>query len=165
MHLISPFMLKTYKEVEEKTGIRFGSDFLWHIENPKQSDWTIHSKKAAIALCILKDLRPIETLNLATDIQTALFSEGRDLTDDEAYRHILVRYDIDPAFFYESLETDKYALIAEQESRFIKKIHIKGFPTLLLQIDEKTIHHVSHGFESFEKICQRLDDLLFTIRQ
>ncbi len=160
IHLISPFFLKAYKEVEEKTGIQFGSDFLWHIKNPNQSDWIIHSKKAAIALCILKDLRPADTLNLAADLQTALFSEGRDLTDPEAYRHLLLQYDIDPSFFYEALNNEEYRRIAKQESQFIQDLHIEGFPTLLLQIDEKTIHLVSHGFESNDDISRRLDDLL-----
>ena len=43
----------------------------------------------------------------ATDLQYALNYEGRDLTDDEAYRHLLAKYSLDEAvteflcnFFY-----------------------------------------------------------------
>lgn len=162
IHLVSPFFLEAYKEVEKKTGVRFGSDFLWHIENPNQSDWILHSRKAAIALCILKDLRPEETLNLAADLQYALFYEGRDLTDNEAYRHLLARYLIDPDYFYYELENMKYKLMAGVEEGIIKQLKLGGFPSLILQTGESDFHTISHGLDSFDNICKRLDYFLYT---
>ncbi|MFM7709856.1 MAG: DsbA family protein [Ferruginibacter sp.] len=165
IQLVSPFLLKTYKEVEEKTGIRFGPDFLWHIENPHQSDWAIHSTKAAIALCVLKELRPEETLNLAADLQTALFAEGRDLTDHEAYRHLLARYSIDPTFFYKELESIEYKIMAAVEEGMIKNFKVGAFPTLILQTGETDFFLISQGIDSYEDISARLDDLLSTTRE
>src|SRR5258707_6496220 len=40
-----------YKTVEERTGIQFGADFLWHINHPDLSDWFPDSEKSAIAMC------------------------------------------------------------------------------------------------------------------
>ena len=51
---IGPYIQGAYKRVEELTGIQFGEDFLWHINNPDKSDWIINSEKPAIALCILQ---------------------------------------------------------------------------------------------------------------
>ena len=47
-----------YKNVEDMTGIKFGEDYLWHINNPEQSDWFPHSEKAAIAMAVFKDYHP-----------------------------------------------------------------------------------------------------------
>ena len=41
---IAPFIQSAYKRVEALTGIKFGEDFLWHINNPEESDswgWSI----------------------------------------------------------------------------------------------------------------------------
>ena len=46
------YISKAYKNVEELTGIKFGADYLWHIEHPEDSDWYPNSEKPAIALCI-----------------------------------------------------------------------------------------------------------------
>src|SRR2546421_8794898 len=91
---IAPYIQKAYKNVEELTGITFGKDFLWHVFNPDQSDWYPESTKSAIALCIFKEYYPDKAVTIAADLQYALNFEGRDLTDDEAYRHLLHKYTI-----------------------------------------------------------------------
>ena len=84
----------SFKNVESVTGAKFGSDYLWHIRNPQQSDWYPNSEKPAIALCIFKEYFPDQQVLFASDLQYTLHYEGRDLTDDEAYRHLVDKYDI-----------------------------------------------------------------------
>ena len=52
------YISKAYKNVEELTGIKFGEDYLWHVNNPDKSDWYPNSEKPAIALCIFKEYFP-----------------------------------------------------------------------------------------------------------
>ena len=103
---IGPYIQGAYKRVEELTGIQFGEDFLWHINNPDKSDWIMNSEKPAIALCIFKELYPEQQIEFAADLQFALNYEGRDLDDDEAYRHLLKKYAIDETAFYSKLKTE-----------------------------------------------------------
>jgi protein-disulfide isomerase-like protein with CxxC motif len=35
----APYIQKAYKNVEDRTGTKFGEDYLWHIFNPEESDW------------------------------------------------------------------------------------------------------------------------------
>ena len=49
------YILHAYKRVEELTGVKFGEDYLWHIQHPDQSDWFPNSEKPAIALCVFKE--------------------------------------------------------------------------------------------------------------
>ncbi|HJY22132.1 MAG TPA: hypothetical protein VJ279_04560, partial [Hanamia sp.] len=81
-----------YKRVEELTNAKFGEDYLWHIKHSDQSDWFPNSEKPAIALCVFKDFYPDQQVSFAADLQYALHFEGRDLTDDEAYRLLLYKY-------------------------------------------------------------------------
>ena len=43
----------------------------------------------AIALCVFKDYHPENIVSVAADLHYSLNYEGRDLTDKEAYRHLL----------------------------------------------------------------------------
>ena len=93
--------------VEELTGVKFGEDYLWHIRNPQESDWFPHSEKAAIALSIFKEIYPEQQVLFAADLQYALHYEGRDLTDDEAYRHLLEKYSINAEDFFTKLHSEE----------------------------------------------------------
>ena len=102
------FIENSYPHIEEVTGVKFGEDFLWHIKNPEASDWFPNSEKSAIALCIVKNFFPEKQVSFATDLQYALHFEGRDLTDNEAYRLLLDKYNIPTEEFYEKLEDEEY---------------------------------------------------------
>ena len=112
---IGPLLQKSYQKTEELTGVKFGTDYLWHINNPDKSDWVMNSEKPAIALCVFKEYFPDDALLFATDIQHALFEEGRDLDDDEAYRHLLEKYKIPENEFYSKLKTAVYKEKAYEE--------------------------------------------------
>src|ERR1041385_2616756 len=55
INIMASYIQEAHKVVEERTGIKFGEDFLWHINHPDKSDWFPDSEKSAIALCILKE--------------------------------------------------------------------------------------------------------------
>lgn len=154
------FIAKAYPQVEATTGIKFGQDFLWHIFNPDESDWYPHSEKSAIALIIFKELQPDHSLSFATDLQIALNEEGRDLTDDEAYRHLLEKYSIDEAVFYQKLHDHAYKSQAYEEFELVKRLRVQGYPALFLQMPSGTFHLLAHGFTSKESLMPRIQALL-----
>ena len=102
------YIESAYRTVEEHTGVKFGDDYLWHINNPDDSDWYPNSEKPAIALCILKEYYPEKQVSFAADMQYALHFEGRDLTDNESYRHLVEKYGINEEAFFTKLESDEY---------------------------------------------------------
>jgi len=110
------------KRVEELSGVKFGDDYLWHINNPEKSDWFPNSEKPAIALCIFKEKFPEQQIDFAIDLQNALHFEGRDLTDNEAYKHLLEKYEIDENWFYEKLKSEEYKNKAQHEFFLFKLI-------------------------------------------
>jgi putative protein-disulfide isomerase len=154
------YILKAYPTVEEYTGIRFGEDFLWHIRNPDLSDWYPHSEKSAIALCVFKEIYPDRQVAFASDLQYALNYEGRDLTDDEAYRHLLEKYSIQPELFYERLHDEKYKDQARYEFQLCKQLQVTGFPCVLLQQSENRFSLLARGYTDFETLHTRLERAL-----
>ncbi len=161
---IAPYIQKSYKTVQELTAIKFGENFLWHIFHYDDSDWYPNSEKPAIAMCIFKEFYPERAVEFASDLQYALNYEGRDLTDDEAYRHLLEKYSIHPDVFYEKLHSEEYKEKAYYEFSLVKQLHVTGFPCVFIQTGELKFHMVARGFTDYETLKQRIDNVLSVVK-
>lgn len=162
--VMAPYIQKAYTTVEERTGIQFGKDFLWHIFNPELSDWYMDSEKAAIALCIFKEYYPNRQVEFAGDLQYALNYEGRDLCDDEAYRHLLEKYSIQPEAFYPKLKSEEYKDKANYEFALCKQLQVTGYPCVLLQTGESKFYLLSRGFTDYDTLKGRIINILKEIK-
>ncbi|TSA58636.1 MAG: DsbA family protein [Sediminibacterium sp.] len=154
------FIQKAYPTVEEYTGVKFGADYLWHVENPDLSDWYPNSEMSAIALCIFKEIYPEKQVEFAADLQYALHYEGRDLTDKEAYRHLIEQYGLNETAFYEKLGSDTYKDQAHYEFQLCKQLQVTGYPCVLIQVAETKFHLLARGYTPYEDLKTRLDLVL-----
>lgn len=154
------YIRKAYKTVETHTGIKFGQDWLWHIENPEESDWFPYSEKPAIALCVFKDYHHELAVPFACDLQYALHYEGRDLCDDEAYRHLLAKYAIPDTEFYIRLHGPVYKEKAYHEFALIKQLKVTGFPTVFLQVSESKFYLLARGYMDYNTLKAGIDQVL-----
>jgi putative protein-disulfide isomerase len=148
--------------VEATTGVQFGSDYRWHIEQPELSDWFPHSEKPAIALAVFRSIHPHRQLEWAADLQFSLFWEGRDLTDDEAYRHLLEKYALADEVFYEKLHNPYYRQLAYEDFATCKKLQVTGYPCVLLQHSEVSFSLLARGFTDAATLQARLVAALTT---
>ncbi|MGC8751340.1 DsbA family protein [Hydrotalea sp.] len=158
--VMAPYIQQAYKTVENTTGINFGEDYLWHIFHPELSDWFPNSEKPAIALCIFKEYFPEKQLQFASDLQYALNFEGRDLTDDEAYRHLLHQYQIPEEEFYKKLHDETYKEKAYYEFALCKQLQVTGYPAVLLQTTESKLYLLAKGFTDEATLRQRIKNVL-----
>ncbi len=154
------YIAKAYHQVEELSGIKFGQDYLWHINNPEDSDWYPNSEKPAIAMCIFKEYYPERAVEFAADLQYALHFEGRDLTDDEAYRHLLEKYSIQPEAFYQKMHSEEYKEMAYYEFSLMKQLQVTGYPCVLIQTGDLKFVMVARGYTPYEELKRRIDAVL-----
>lgn len=153
-----------YKNVETLTGIKFGEDYLWHIFHPEESDWFPNSEKPAMALSIFKEIFPDRQIAFIADLQHALFKEGRDLTDNEAYRHLLEKYSIDADPFFEKLNSEVFKEKAYYDFTLCKQLKVTGYPQLLLQNGETHFYLLAKGYTDFETLDERIASVLEEIK-
>lgn len=161
---IGPYIQSAYKRVEEVTGIKFGDDFLWHTANLDKSDWIMNSEKPAIALSILKEIYPERQLEFAGDLQYALNYEGRDLDDDEAYRHLLEKYTISEDDFYTKLKSDEYKEKAYYEFALCKQLNVDSYPQVLIQLHSNKFYLITKGFSTYEEVKKGIEKALTEIK-
>lgn len=154
------YINKAYKVVEERTGIQFGSDYLWHIQNPDESDWYPNSEKPAMALCVFKTYYPERAIEFAADLQYSLHYEGRDLTDDEAYRHLLEKYEIPAEEFYAQLKDPQTKQDVYYEFALAKQLKVTGYPTVFIQKEDGVFHLIAQGFTEYDSLKERITQVL-----
>ena len=154
------YIESSYQRVEALTGAKFGEDYLWHIHHPDASDWFPHSEKPAIALCIFKEYHPNQQISFAADLQYALHFEGRDLTDDEAYRLLLNKHNIDEEEFYEKLSDEEYKEQAYYEFALCKQLKVTGFPAVFIQSSDTKFYLVAQGYTDFDTLNERIENVL-----
>lgn len=159
------YISNAYKNVEELTGIKFGEDYLWHINHPDASDWYPHSEKPAIALCIFKEYFPEQQVSFAADLQYALHYEGRDLTDNEAYRLLLEKYNLPSEEFYVKLSDKEYKEMAHYEFALCKQLQIAAYPAVLIQLSENKFHLLARGYTDYGTLGMRVENVLNEVNQ
>ena len=158
--VMAGYFQENSQAVEAHTGIKFGADYTWHINNPDWSDWFPNSEKPAIALCIFKEYYPNQQVAFAADLQYALQYEGRDLCDDEAYRHLLEKYTIPAGEFYTLLKDPVYKEKAYHEFALCKQLQVTGFPVVMMQVSETKIIMLASGYTSYEELKKRIESAL-----
>jgi len=161
--IMAEYFLNNCKAVTEATGTVFGDDFLWHLKNPDLSDWFPNSEKPAIALCVFKEYHPDKQVAFAADLQYALQFEGRDLDDNEAYRHLLEKYAIPVDEFYNLLKDPAFKEKAHEEFEICKQLHVEGYPQVLLQVNESRFILLASGYTEYEIVQQRLEGALLEL--
>ena len=154
------YIAKAYKTVEDTTGVQFGQDYLWHIFNPDLSDWFPDSLKPAVAMSVFKQYYPLRSIEWAADLQYALHYEGRDLTDNEAYRHLLEKYEIPAEAFYEALGGSKALEEARYEFQLVKQLQVTGYPTVLMQTGEQKFFMIARGYTPYHQVAATIEKIL-----
>jgi len=162
--LTAPYLRETCKSAEAHTGIEFGESYLWHIEHPEQSDWFPDSLPPAVALAVLKTALPEKALEFASELQYALCFEGRDLTDEEAYRHILHRYELDAASFYKDLHSPVLSGKGRYDFERVKQLQVSSFPAVFLRASGHKFYRIASGYTDLESMKARLDPVLKAIK-
>jgi putative protein-disulfide isomerase len=157
---MATYIQSAYKRVEELTGIKFGEDFLWHVFNPNKTDWYPHSEMPAIALCIIKEYKPEKAVQIASDLQYALNYEGRDLTDKEAYRHLLANYNVPEDEFYTKLKSEEYKEKAYYEFALVKQLQVTGYPCVLMQVEDAKFYLLAQGYTDYDTLKERIERVL-----
>ena len=160
---MAPFIRQAYRTVEERTGISFGKDYLWHVVNEDESDWYPDSLIPAIAMCVFKEYRSDLQVEFAADMQYGHHYEGRDLTDHEAYRHLLEKYEIDSEEFYSRIKQPEYEEKARYEFALVKQLQVTGFPTVLVQASESKFYLIARGYTDYENLNDNLQKVLQSI--
>jgi len=143
-----------YKSVEGLTGVKFGKPFLDDVFGAGKM--TLNSLPPTIALCIVREAFPEKELEFAETLLHAVYFDGIDPIDIEAYVTYVEKLGFERNEFLLKMKAPKYKKLAEKE--FVKYIdsQYSGMPSLVLEIDGKELP-LTRGYTNFENLKSQLD--------
>lgn len=146
-----------YKNVEERSGVKFGEKFINEILEPGTA--ILSSLEPAIALAVFKSFETNKDIHYASALQKAIYFDGVLSTDLKAFVPYAVELGIDEQEFRIRLNDPVYHDRAFDDIRATQKFGIQGFPSTVLLHEDK-YYLLGHGFSELETIESRMQQIL-----
>ena len=154
---IAPYIKKAYKDVEQRSGVKFGEKFI--NETLEDESVIMSSIKPAIALSIIKEKYPERAVKAAAAIQKTFYLEGLGLDILENYKKLAMLADMSESEFINKMQEEKYLGLAEQDFYASHQLGVSGFPTLLLEVNGKN-YVLSRGFTDYKTLENQFEKML-----
>ncbi len=145
-----------WEQVAHASGQPFDHGFL-----ERRDGWVYDTETPAIAVAVMRELSPGDTLRFHTRLQQAFYAEGVDITDSAVYPALLEGFDVDRTKFSEMLASDEWRKAAWRDFAEARSYGATGFPTLIVR-DGEEYGVVTRGYVSAEQLLPMLSDWLLT---
>lgn len=157
---MSAYIKKSYKRLEDMTGIKFGKPYLKMLD---EGTYISNSLPPSIALMIVKAMNPEKSLAFAHDLQAALYFDGKDLNKSEVLSELAGKYGYNKVEFEAMLKNPAYEALAKQDFNKVSNWGISGFPTLLYQ-NSDSLYMLCNGYRDFEALKNTIDTKILQVK-
>ena len=146
---VAPYISWAYKDVEKTTGIKFGDEFLNNTLKKGKAIFT--SIPPAIALSVFKTLQPKNSLHFASELQIAIYFDGKEPENLEAYGQIAAKFGLDADLFVEKMKEPLYKKLAEDDFKKSTELGVSGFPAIFIEINNQYFI-IGKGYMPFDTL-------------
>ncbi|MEO0896580.1 MAG: DsbA family protein [Bacteroidota bacterium] len=153
---VAGYIKQAYKTVEDRTGVMFGEGFLEGILEPGDAIFT--SIPAAKAMLIFKKLLPARQLEYAGRLQQAVYFDGIQPDDKEAYVKAAAEFGVDEEEFSRLYDEPETAQGMLKEFEFVGELGINGFPSIVAEAKGK-LYLLAHGYLPLEELEKNFESL------
>ncbi|MDZ7758125.1 DsbA family protein [Rhodohalobacter sp.] len=155
------YIRDSLKIVEDKTDVKFGKPF---VQLAEDGTYIYDSLPGCKAQNAVNRLAPVQALQFAGAMQSAIFSNGKDLNKLDTYLSILEDFSIDPAEFEAVFTSDEIEKITRDQFDWVHQNNASAFPTLLLEIGNDT-GLMSKGYRPYDTVESHLHHLIRNIEK
>jgi len=146
---VASYIRWAYKDVENATGIKFGSQFLNQTLENGEAIFT--SIPPAIALSVFKETKPEQSIPFASELQKAIYYDGIEPENLEAYGEIAEKFGLNAKSFVTKMKDPFYKNKALEDFEKSAKLNVSGFPTLFIKMDG-TYRKIGSGYMPLSKL-------------
>ena len=154
---VAGYIKEAYKTVEEHTGVRFGEGFLQNILEPGQA--IFNSVPPSRALTVFKSWKPAQAVDFAGVLQKAIYYDGIEPENLEAYGPYAAQFGLDPKHFVFQMQQNQHIDATEDEFQQVEQWGISGFPTVLMATPEK-LYLIARGYPPAERLDAAIQDVM-----
>jgi len=150
---IAKYIGEAYKRVEYKTGATFGDAFVQGAL--REGNIIFDSFPPSKALRIFKEFRPYSSLYFASEIQRALYYEGRDLNELTLYLELIRPFNIAESDFKILWNSSDYDVRTREEFLLAQQLNVSAYPTVFFETGSK-FHQIAQGYTEYPVLASRL---------
>lgn len=146
---VASYISWAYKNVEEATSVKFGTNFL--DKTLKSGTAIFTSIPVAIALSIVKSKIPEQSLAFAEALQKAIYFDGIEPNNLKEFAKLSENFGLNKSEFLNDMANENYKILAEVDFRKSQNLNVSGFPTVFIELDDQ-YYKIASGFTSFENL-------------
>lgn len=146
-------ILHHWHEVHERTGQAF------RFEQALPDGFVYDTEPACRAVAAVGSLDPEQVFPLFKAIQSAFYTEGRDVTRPDVLADLAAGLGVDRTAFLQAFHSEAAHARTLAHFRQTRQAGVRGFPALILQQDTR-LHTISQGCQTLDTVCAALDDRL-----
>lgn len=145
---VAGYISDAYKVVEERTGVKFGEGFLKLL---RDGEAIFNSLPPGIALTVFKSEKPEQAVEFASRLQRAIYHEGIEPEDLEAYGKLAAEFNLDAQEFVNKMKSNEFKQATLQEFQKVSQWDISGFPSVIMATQEK-LYLIAKGYVPYEQL-------------
>lgn len=154
---VAGYIGEAYKTVEETTGVKFGEGFLNGILKTGTAIFT--SIPASRAMTVFKSYQPEHAVAFAGALQKAIYFDGIEPEDWEAYGTYAAAFGIEPKHFVFQMQQNKFVDETDEAFQQVAQWGIQAFPSVILATPKK-LYLIAQGYQPFEPLDATIQQLL-----
>jgi putative protein-disulfide isomerase len=155
---VASYIKNAYKDVENRTGVKFGEGFLKDILEDGKVIFT--SIPAANALSAFKEFIPEKAVEFAHSLQTAIYSDGIAPANESAYPPLVQKFGISSDEFATKMNSQEIAEKARLDFALSSQLQVNGFPTVFYTKDSSEFFVIARGYTEYDTLKERLDKVI-----
>ena len=150
---VAAYIKSAYKDVERRTGVRFGAAF---VDGPlERGDMYMTSEPPAALLAHVRETRPECQLDAAHALQEGIYGEGLGPSTPALARHLATAVGIAPAGAIAALTDARLAGAAARDFALAEQLGVRGFPAVFV-VSGESAYPVAQGYVDGDAFRQNL---------
>ena len=146
-------ILHHWQDVHRLTGQPF------RFENAMPEGFIYNTKPPSRAVLSFDKLQPENTLNYFSGIQSAFYTEGLDVTQENILTELTQQYGVDTEAFHTLFASNELRELTWEHFKRSRQAGVQGFPTLIWQQEEMT-ETLCRGYLPWETISRVISQQL-----
>ncbi|MDX5151617.1 MAG: DsbA family protein [Acidiferrobacterales bacterium] len=146
-------ILHHWESVHRLTGQSF------QFENAMPEGFIYDTEPACRAVLTFARLQPARTFEFFSEIQSAFYAGGKDVTQPGVLSGIAIGFGVDETEFLERFQSSEMKEATQKHFTRTREAGIRGFPTLIWQYGDE-VDLLSAGYSPYEPLARKLDELL-----
>ena len=135
------------------------TDQTFQFDGAMPEGFVYDTEPASRAVLCMGKLQPSDTLAYFSAIQSAFYTQGKDVTQQDVLTELTDLFSIDTEKFQALLNSEEMRTLTREHFKRSHQAGVRGFPTLIWQ-QEKEIETISTGYIAWDRISEILKSRL-----